>query len=431
MNLTGHPFIDVGYAIAAVTQKKSSIAGVTSDDLIQTLVKLEQNLSPYKGQRKALNELGVMSSFWMNTPFAGNNWDSSAWYHDTMKKLLSENPKLRSSFCQVCGASGVFGEANRSWFPLSASTAKDACTFPNLSGKLLCPDCFRAVLVLPLGCDFGNSGPFLFHLVEPDLLVEAVERKVEKINSMLVSKATKAAFYKEPNKLKGRVELLEIVSGSNLWDKHSGGFLSRRVKNGATLITFSNAGDKAVWHQLHLPAQALTFFAALAQRGLKSEFVALASDGEKYKLTETKTKQPYINDLFERLCEDIEKRRSIAYVLLRHIKARKNNWGVLLPKEKQMLETYETFALDKKDRFDTLASIAQKVKEMNERPRESFIKRLGRLQTSESLLSLLKDLGPLDDPKLRLSFDEIRMLSQEKNALETICLLYLLCVAKD
>ncbi len=196
------------------------------------------------------------------------------------------------------------------------------------------------------------------------------------------------------------------------------------------MITFSNSGDKAVWHQLHLPAQALTFFAALAQNDLKKEFLALAREGEKPKFKDAKAKQPYINDLFERLCEDIEKRRSIAYVLLRHINARKDNNGALLPKEKQMLEIYENFALDKKDRFDTLESIARKVEKMEDRPRESFIKRLGRSQTSGELLSLLKDLGPINEPKLRLTEDEVRMLSHEKNALETICLLYLLCVAK-
>jgi hypothetical protein len=418
MKQTGQPLADVGRAIAAVREDKTSIEEVTTAELNQALSFLLDNVDPDKKKPGPINKLKVLPAFWQNNPLMGLNLGRLTEYEDKLKSLLQPVVSVRNGNCQICGALGVFSDANRSWMPLAAGADGDPCSLPSLRGKFLCADCFRSIVLLPLGCRFSKAGPYLFHLTDPELQVEAMKDGVNSIKTTLLLKQSGNAGLKEETRLSGRLELLEIVSNSGLWNSVRGGKLSRRAAGGATIISFSNSGTSAAWNQLHLPAQALDFFAGLTEGGsrLREIFLGWAEKSR---------------DLFyDALCDDIESRRSIAPILAALVKRRKDTEQQLTSEEKQVLKIYEDEALGKGERFETLERIAQRVNDMEERYRESFVKQLANTRDKRRLLELLTKFAQSEKTNLRLTTDELRVL-HDAPASEAINLLYLLCVAED
>ena len=418
MNQTGQPLTDAGRAIAAVLAKKISIEDANTPELNAALSFLVSKTNPNKKTPGAVNNLKILPAFWQNNPLMGLNPGQLQAYQAKLNSLLGANVPSKNGHCQICGSSGVFSDVNRSWMPLAAGAEGDPCSLPNLRGKFLCADCFRSVVLLPLGCRFCKAGPYLFHLSDPELQVEAMKDGVETIQQAILTKTSGNAAFKEITRLSGRLELLEIVSGSLLWDTVRGGSLSRRPENGATIISFSNSGTSAAWNQLHLPAQALDFFAALTEAKLRPIFLGWAEKSR---------------DLFyDALCDDIESRRSIAPILAALVRRRKDTERFLKSEEKQVLRIYEEVALDRSERFDTLEQIAKYVNEMDERYRESFVKQLSNTRTKEKFFLLLRSFAKDEKTKeqMRFTTEEWRVLETTFSS-EVISLLYLLCVAKD
>ena len=418
MNQTGQPLADAGRAIAAVLAKQPSIEDANRPELIAALEFLVSNTNPNKRAPGPINKLKILPAFWQNNPLMGLNMGQLNQYETKLKSLLNSDVPTKSGNCQICGEQGVFSDVNRSWMPLAAGAEGDPCSLPGLRGKFLCADCFRSVVLLPLGCRFSKSGPYLFHLSDPELQVEAMEDGVKSIQSALLSKQSGSAALKEQTRLSGRLELLEIVSGSRLWDATRGGKLSKRANNGATIISFSNSGTSAAWNQLHLPAQALDFFAALAENNLTAIFLGWAEKSR---------------DLFyDALCDDIENRRSIAPLLSALVKRRKEGEQFLNPKEKQVLKIYEQEALNKGERFDTLKCIADRINNMEPRYRDSFVKQLSNTRSRDKFFALLRSFAKDERTKeeMRFTTEEYRVLDASFT-FEIISLLYLLCVAQD
>lgn len=416
MNQTGQPLADAGRAIAAVMAQKSSIEEANAPEIKAALEFLVTYTNPDKKHLGALNKLKILSAFWQNNPLMGLNMGRLNEYENKLKSLLEPSPALRAGNCQICGAQGIFSDANRSWMPLAAGADGDPCSLPGLRGKFLCADCFGSIVLLPLGCRFSKAGPYLFHLTDPELQVEAMRDGVKSIQDALLQKKSGSADLKEATRLSGRLELLEIVSGSQLWDFKRGGKLSRRANNGATIISFSNSGTSAAWNQLHLPAQALDFFAALAEANLKHIFLGWAE----------KWARDAPRPLVEAICDDIESRRSLAPILAALVKRRKEKQ--LEKEEKLVLNIYEDEALGKGERFETLERIARRVNDMEERYRDSFVKQLANTRDKKRFLELLTKFAQSEKTDLRLTTDELRVL-HDAPASEAINLLYLLCVA--
>lgn len=416
MNQTGQPLADAGRAIAAVLAKKSSIEEANTLELNYALSFLVENTDPDKKSPGAVNKLKILPAFWQNNPLMGLNLGQLDAYQTKLKSLLKSEVPTKGGNCQICGAKGIFSDANRSWMPLAAGADGDPCSLPNLRGKFLCADCFRSVVLLPLGCRFSKAGPYFFHLSDPKLQVEAMKIGVESVRNAILTKQSGNAALKENTRLSGRLELLEIVSGSFLWDSASGGVLSKRAAGGVTIISFSNSGTSAAWNQLHLPAQALDFFARLTQDKLRSVFLGWAEKSR---------------DIFyDALCDDIESRRSLAPILSALVKRRKDTEKFLRKEEKQVLKIYEDEALSKGERFDTLERIAARVNAMDERYRESFVKQLANMRDKKRFLELLTKFAQSEKTDLRLTTEELRVLNDAPPS-EAINLLYLLCVAQD
>lgn len=430
MNQTGQPIADAGRAIAAVLAHKTSIEEANTPELNGALQFLLTNINPDKRNRGPLNRLDILAAFWTNNPLMGKNPTVLPVYRSFIESLLKPDTTIRAGNCQICGARGVFADSGRTWMPLAGSVTKDPCSLPSLRGKFLCADCFRCVVLLPLGCRFSKVGPYFFHLTDPELQVEAMKEGVESIQTALLQKRTGNAELKEDTKLSGRLELLEIMAGSRLWDSSRGGKLSRRAGNGATIISFSNYGTKVAWNQLHLPAQALDFFAALTEANRMNTFLNWAAACDPAKVSVKGKKEKVSNDIFQRLCDDIEERRSLAFVVARIVKRRKDEEQKLTKEEKQVLKIYEDEALGKGERFETLERIARRVNGMEERYRDSFVKQLANTRDKKRFLELLTKFAQSEKTNLRLVTEELRALN-EAPASEAINLLYLLCVAED
>lgn len=356
-------------------------------------------------------------------------------YRNVLENAAKGCNETHNKACQICGRKAIFKDANRSWFPLGASSDGDPCSLPNLSGKFICVACFSAIVLLPLGCKFVNNNPYLYHLADPEVICEATKIGFQSVRNQLVAGANSNDALKTSVTLSGRVALLEIVSGSSLWDMTQGGMLTRRLPTGATIIAFSNAGTSATWYQLQLPAQALDFFAEMEsaeQSGkslLRNTFLNWAKICEKSEYTDKNTKEKRKNPHFDLLCEDIEQRHSLAYLIRAIVRSRVPIQQVLKKEEKQVLEIYERVALNKQERFEMLARIADRINAMEERYRNSFIKRLANIRSKDTLLKMLTEYAHSEKTGLRVSRDELRMLDAE-NAGEIISLLYLLCVAE-
>ncbi len=424
--LTGNPFVDAGRGIAARLSNKGSISLLTSDDLQAASNWLLTQIG-------GLQNLKVLSKYWQNNSYTGINKDSLPGYEHELRSLARPTRPASGDLCQVCGVQPGYKTANRSWFPLAGGITGDPTTLPNLGGKLVCADCFRSVVLLPLGCRFCSTGPYFFHVTEPELQTLVVDDAVTTIQGLISGNASGSrAITDGYEKLKGRVELLRIVSGSVLWDHSQKGSLPRIPQNGATVITFDN-GQAARLFQLHLPAQSLEFFAEIRRSvGAEAIFTQWMTrcNPELWKNSKTKAKQR--NEFFERLCDDIEVRRSVAPLVRQIVSERttKREQPILRREERQLLRIYEDKVLDQKRRFDTLDSIARKIKGMDSRYRDPLIRQLRSIRTKEKLLVLLCDYNKPDKTGLRLSVDELRALNYSPEY-EVTSLLYLLCVAEE
>ncbi len=409
MKQIGHPLIDVAYGISACLTDKKSLDALTSQDLSESVSKMET-------QMKDLQNLKVLSIYWQNNSLVGINPSQIESYKKKLH-LLTGTPPIFQGFCQICGKEGVFSDANRSWFPLAAGADADPCTLPGLRGKFLCADCFRAVVLLPMGCRLCKGGAYAFHLLDPELQVEAVSEATKIISATLLTKAKGNTIIKTATRLSGRLELLEIATKSRLWGASDDGILSRRAEQGATIFSFSNSGTGPSWNQLHLPASALVFLGVLYKSGQKEIFLGWAE----------KSKSLF----YDRICDDIETRQSLAPILAAMVRARKT--PTLLSEEKDVLKLYEEVAIDKRERFDTLERIAGYIKGMEDRYRDSFIKQLSNIRSKRLLLELFRDFEKNSEKtKLRhLTIAELRLLDDESRGNEVVGLLYLLCMADE
>jgi hypothetical protein len=433
MLLTGQPLVDLGLAVAALDARKRSISDVTEADLQNAVRRLNMQIDPSKTSKGPVNALIQLSAYWQNNPLAGKN-PNIAEYRCVLDQLLSDAPKTYKGYCQVCGRSGVYIDANRSWLPLGAGADSDPCSFPNLKGKSLCVNCFCAVLLVPLGCKFVNGNPYFFHLTDPQLICRAAEEAYFTIQNQLASKQQGDVGLQANVRLTGRVALLEIVSGSR-WDGLQNPAFLRRCPTGATIIAFSNDGAGATWQQLHLPAQALEFFhemnvVAQDHPGqFRSIFVKWAQRCEKPEFMDKATKVKHSNPLFNRLCDDIEQRRSLAFLVRAIVRSRKPTEQTLKQEKKKVLELYEQIVLNKPERFALLEKIADSIIALDERYRRPLLRRLANTRSKDSLYSILVQYTHEDKANLRLSRNELRMIDSEQTS-EIISLLYLLCVAE-
>ena len=411
--MTGNPFVDSGLGIAAKRAGHPSIKALSRNDLRQAVGDLH-------GAAARLKDLKIMASFWVNNPFMGKNLGQKPKYAGFLNDLAAGSLPTSAGHCQVCGrAPTIAHEADRCWFPLAAGGDSDPCTLPGLRGKAVCAECMSAVIILPLGCRFCPDGPYFVHVTEPDLQVRAVANGVEGLNAAMLAGSGDAIH--DRTTLRGRVALLDIASRSNLWDHTLPDHMERVPRSGATMISFSNSGSGACFNQLHLPAQALEFFGAIAEAGVRRIFLGWAQEIDR---TRDKAKR---KDWLDELCESIEERRSLGPLLFALVRRRKD--GRLRKEECKVLEIYEDVALKKKERFDALQRVANKIHQMPGRYSESFVKRLGNLGSRGTLLDLLKDFCKREGSGLKIAPGELRAIA-DSPANETASLLYLLCVAE-
>lgn len=414
MELTGNPFVDVGLGIAASRMGHPSIELLSRDDHRKTVGALHRTVAKLK-------ELKILASFWVNNPFMGKNLGQKPRFESFLNGLETGLLPTRTGYCQICGRSPVMRqEVDRCWFPLAGGRDSDPCTLPGLRGKMLCADCLSAVIVLPLGCRSCPDGPYFVHVTEPDLQVQAVSEGVAALDAALA--ANTGEEINHDTALRGRVALLDIASGSVLWDRSQPGHVEHIPRSGATMISFSNRGNGACFNQLHLPAQALEFFGAIAEAGVRSVFMAWAREMQRFGEGAKR------RSLLDELCGDIEERRSLGPLLFALVKARRA--GRLQKEECKVLEIYEDVALRKKERFDALQRIANKIRQMPARYSESFIKQLGNLGSKNTLLDLFKNFCKREGAGLKITPSELRAIV-DSPASETTSLLYLLCVAED
>lgn len=414
MELTGNPFVDVGLGIAAARKGVPSVELLSHYDLRNAVGALHRAVAKLK-------EFKILASFWVNNPFMGKNLGQKSKFVSFLNDLEAGSLPIRVGHCQICGHSPVLSqEADRCWFPLAGGRDSDPCTLPELKGKIVCADCMSAAIILPLGCRFCGEGPYFVHVAESDLQTEAASEGVVALNSAL--SANTGEGIKHKTALHGRVALLDIASGSVLWGHSQPGHITRIPQSGATMISFSNSGNGACFNQLHLPAQALEFFGAIVEAGVRPVFLGWALEIQRF--TEvTKRKS-----LLDELCGDIEERRSLAPLLFALVRARKASR--LRKEERKVLEIYENVALRKKERFDALQRIANKIKQMPGRYSESFIKQLGNLGSKARLLDLIKEFSKRESAGLKITSSELRAII-DGSPNETSSLLYLLCVAED
>ena len=430
MNQTGQPLADAGRAIAAVLAKKTSIEDANTPELIAALKFLDSNIDGAKRPPKAVNKLLILAKFWQNNAFVQTNVGADAPFKKKIADLLQPVTPTKYGYCQICGKHDVFSKIDRTWMPLAGGVKGDPCSFPSLGGKLVCADCFRSLVILPLGCGFCKAGPYLFHVSDPELQVEAMARNVNKIKQAIANKERGNNAFKAETILSGRLELLEIVAGDLLWDHTQTGILTRRPEDGTTIISFSNEGTGAKWNQLHLPAQALEFLADIAEAGVTEVFIGWAKMCAPEKVSKSGLKEKVPNEIFQRICDDVEQRRSLAFLVSRIVRGRTK--PVLTIKEKQVIEIYEKTAINKGERFDAMERISQRVKSMEDQHRASFIKQLSNLRDRDELLELLRKYAKSEKTKdaMRLMPDDYRIIYNSPPT-ELACLLYLLCVAEE
>ena len=134
MNLTGNPFVDVGFGIAAYTAGHPSIERLSGEDLHHAVSHLHTNI-------EKLKNLKVLASFWVNNPFMGKNLGQKPKFEQFLSDLEKGHQALKGGYCQVCGQSPVINvaaagcQADRCWFPLAGSGDSDPCTLPRSAGQ--------------------------------------------------------------------------------------------------------------------------------------------------------------------------------------------------------------------------------------------------------------------------------------------------------
>lgn len=419
MNITGNPFVDVGFGIAACLAGRSSIEQLSLDDLLSAVGNLRANI-------EKLQAFKILSSFWANNPFMGKNPGQKPKYEAFLSGLDSGCLPSTAGHCQLCGRSRIINtaitdcQADRCWFPLAGSGVSDPCTLPGLRDRAICAECLAAAIVLPIGCRSCPDGPYFIHVTEPDLQVEAVSEGILAVKTAISVNAGEGI--KHETGLRGRVALLDIVSGSILWDQSQHGHMTRIPRGGATAISFSNRGEGPCFNELHLPAQALEFFAAITEVGLLTVFRRWALDAQEYA---RKFKRKYYLD---EICGAVGERRSLAPLLVSFVQSRKSRG--LRKEERKVLQIYEDVALQRKERFDTLQRIAGKVRQMPGRYSDSFIKQLGNLGSKRTLLELIKQFCRREGAGLTITPSELRVINDGPVS-EIANLLYLLCVVED
>lgn len=416
VQLTGNPFVDVGLGITAAR------AGLGSFDTLSQN-EIQKAISDLRKAMNTLKQLKILASFWSNNPFMGKNDTpkTRAKFETFLSRLGDGSYPTSRGYCQICGRSPVLAvEADRCWFPLAGGRDSDPCTLPELRGKAVCADCMAAVILLPLGCRSCSDGPYFVHVTEADLQIQAVSEGIAVVNAALAANTNESILNKTV--LRGRPALLEIASGSLLWDHTQPGHLQRIPASGATMISFSNRGNGACFHQLHLPAGALAFFSAIAEEGVRHVFLAWATEIQK------SARDGKRRSLLDELCDDIEDRRSLSRFLFAIVQARKTR--LLGRDEYKVLEIYEDVSLRKRERFDALNRLSRKIRQMPGPNKDSFVKRLGNLGSKGSLLDLIKDFCRKESAELTITSNEIRALV-EGSASETSSLLYLLCIAEE
>lgn len=411
IEITGNPFVDVGFAIAASIAKQRSLSDASFEHVASAVNVLHEATD-------GLKDLKILSAFWVNNPFMGKNLGQKPKFKRYLNDLGNQRLAAKRGYCQICGRSPVIGRADRCWFPLAASGESDPCTLPGLRGKAICSGCLSAAIVLPLGCRFCREGPYIMHVAEPDLQVEAVSEGVQAVRTSLAAKTSEPLMHN--TSLAGRIALLEIICGNVLWDHTQPGHMSRLPQSGTTIISFNNSGNKPLFHELHLPAQALEFFGAITEAGVQGVFLTWVKQGQNFA---SRARRQDYND---QLCDGVESRFSLAPLLAAMIKERKN--AQLRREERQVLQIYEDIALKKKERFDTLERIAAKVKDMRDPYRESFVKQLANIGSKERFLELVKQFCKAE--KLAMTNAEIRVIDYGPPS-EIISLLYLLCTTDE
>jgi hypothetical protein len=421
LTLTGNPFVDAGLGIAASKAGRGSVEELTRDDLHRSVQHLHANI-------QKLKNLKILVSFWVNNPFAGPlNAGQKPKFERFLHDMETGHLPGKAGYCQVCGRSPVINEAaagcqaDRCWFPLAGSGDSDPCTLPGLRGKAVCANCLSAVVVLPLGCGSCPDGPYFIHVTEPDLQVQAVSEGIAALGAAISSNA--GAGIMHDTALRGRVALLDIVSRSILWDHSQPGHMNRIPRNGAAIISFSNRGNGACFNELHLPAQALEFFGVIVAAAVRDVFLGWVTEVQRRFRKESAL-------YFDQLCECIEERRSLAPFLLKLVKGPGNRQRQLRSEEHKVLQIYEDIALQKKERFDTLQRIANKVRQMPAGYADSFIKQLGNLGSKRTLLELLKEFCKKESTGLNITPSELRVIDNGPGN-EVASLLYLLCKTEE
>jgi hypothetical protein len=420
MNLTGNPFVDAGFGIAASRVGRRSVEELSSDDLHQSICALHANIGKLKN-------LKILASFWANNPFMGKNPEQQPKFERFLHGLETGRLPVKAGYCQVCGQSPVIDtatagcQADRCWFPLAGSGDSDPCTLPGLRGKAVCADCLSAVVVLPLGCRSCPDGPYFIHVTEPDLQVQTASQGIAAIGAAI--SANSRAEITHGTVLRGRVALLDIVSGSVLWDHTQPG--TRIPRQGATIVSFSNIGNAPCYYELQLPAEALNFFGAIARAGVREVLIGWVNEIQKR--FRNKTERAFY---FDRLCDAVEDRRSLAPFLLGLIKGPKDRSRQLRSEEQKVLQIYEDIALQKKERFEALQRIANKVRQMPPGYADSFIKQLGNLGSKRTLLELLREFCKRESTRLTITPSELRVIDNGPGN-EVASLLYLLCKTEE
>lgn len=421
MKLTGNPFVDAGLGIAASRTGRGSVEELSSDDLQHSVQHLHANIQKLKNFK-------ILASFWVNNPFMGKNLSQKPKFENFLRGLGTGRLPTKAVYCQVCGQSPVINEsaagcqADRSWFPLAGSGDSDPCTLPGLRGKAVCADCLSAVVVLPLGCRSCPDGPYFIHVNEADLQAQAVSEGIAALAAAISANA--GAGITHGTALRGRIALLDIVSGSVLWDHSQPGHMTRTPEHGATIISFSNRGTGVCFNELHLPAQALNFFGAITEAGVRGVFLNW--------VTEVQRQFKKGSGLyFDQLCDCVEERRSLAPFLLALVKGTRDRERQLRGEEHKMLQIYEDIALQKKERFDALQRLANRVRrEMPARYADSFVKQLGNLGSKRTLLELMKEFCKKESTGLTITPSELRVIDNGP-ANEVASLLYLLCMTEE
>lgn len=420
LKLTGNPFVDAGLGIAAFRAGHGSVDELSSNDLQHAVKSLHDNI-------QKLKTFNILASFWVNNPFMGKNCGQKPKFERFLRDLETGHLPAKAGHCQVCGQSPVINEAaagcqaDRSWFPLAGSGDSDPCTLPGLRGKAVCADCLSAVVVLPLGCRACPDGPYFIHVNEPDLQPQAVSEGTAALGAAI--SANTGAGITHVTVLRGRIALLDIVSGSVLWDRTQPGRMTRTPRHGAAIISFSNRGTGVCFNELHLPAQALEFFGAITEAGVRGVFLDWVKETQRRFRKESTL-------YFDQLCDCVEERRSLAPFLLGLVRGRKDRERQVISEEYKVLQIYEDIALQKKERFDTLQRIANKVRQMPVRYADSFIKQLGNLGSRRTLLELIKEFCKREGAGLNITPSELRVIDNGPGN-EVASLLYLLCKTEE